>query len=503
MRASFVLALLFMLASTALSQPTLISVVPNTVTPGQAYSIAIAGLQTHFAEPYTTLSLGDGIKVTSLQVNRHDLITATIEVAPSAAAGPRTARVTVTNINEAVELPNAITVITPGGELHVAVTIIPVEVLRLSDFDPNNKANAPLLFSATVYNNMVERHPTLLVKVVHEKYGLIITGTRQLGTLQPGEVKTINNKEIETYTVNPAAKPYISDALLTGLLPAGNYTYRITLLDEQGQVLAEDAATSLLTNPSPTILLVGPGSTVGSPPGIMQASSTPFFQWISSLPPDFELDLFEVREGQSSPEDIQRNVPVYRTQNITQTSMQYPNSAQVLEAGKTYAWQVSTKGLGDASVASVKSEMFWFTLVETGIDDKAMQIFIDPREVDMVSAETMKFVLRNHTGLPIPPKPVKSAKSTSIASYSSGDYGVSWSIVPPDGGTIDEEGNFTAGDQPGSVAVIARLTYYSKNISVEDYATVQVYPKVKFEFPKLLMEMFGKKPADFEQEKEK
>jgi hypothetical protein len=499
MRASLTFALLLACAAAALAQPTIISVVPNTVTPGQQLSLAMAGMNTHFIEQYTSLSLGDGIRVISVHVNRPDLLTATIEVDPSAASGPRTVRVSTAIRNEVAELPDALTIIAPGGDLRIAVTIVPVDRMRMSDFDPNNKANAALLFSATVYNNQVERKSSLQISITHEKYGLIITGTKPLDVLRPGEIRTVNNKEIDQYIVNPDAKPYLLDALLTGFLPAGTYTYHVTLRDEKGNAIVEDAGSSVLTNPGPGISLIGPGYIVGSKPSQEPPSVIPYFQWTSTLLSNFELTVFEVREGQTSPEDIQRNVPVYQAKNIGQTFLVYPNSARLLEKDRTYAWQVTAQATGDFRDPVVKSEMFWFAFDQSGEPRQEMFIHIDPKEADTVCGATMRFALRNHMGMPVPTKKDGKTGKWSDLGYvvaGSDEFQIDWSVLPQDAGTIDQNGAFTAGEHAAAIAVVATITALREDkpdgsALIEDYASVRISPRIDFEFLKRIMEMLG------------
>jgi hypothetical protein len=90
-------------------QPVLASVTPAAGSAGQAVSVTITGVATHFTAGVPVVSAGPGITVTNVVANQDNTLTAVFAVAANAAPGPRTILVT-TGLEEAI-LPNGFSIL--------------------------------------------------------------------------------------------------------------------------------------------------------------------------------------------------------------------------------------------------------------------------------------------------------------------------------------------------------------------------------------------------------
>lgn len=109
------------------SSPTITSVSPSSGTQGQSnLALAITGLNTHFVQGTTQVTLGAGVTVNGLTVTGPSQLTAVITIAANAAIGPRS--VSVTTGTEIVTLAN-------GFQISVSSPII-------SSISPNSGAQA-------------------------------------------------------------------------------------------------------------------------------------------------------------------------------------------------------------------------------------------------------------------------------------------------------------------------------------------------------------------------
>jgi hypothetical protein len=94
------------------------------------------------------------------------------------------------------------------------------------------------------------------------------------------------------------------------------------------------------------------------------------FNWLPPAPVSlfnrlmYDLVLVEVMPTQSLTDAVQKNIPVYRAQNLFIANLQYPPSLPELNIKKTYAWQVTAKS-GNSPIA--KSEVWAFTLQQEAI----------------------------------------------------------------------------------------------------------------------------------------
>jgi hypothetical protein len=113
-----------------------------------------------------------------------------------------------------------------------------------------------------------------------------------------------------------------------------------------------------------------------SPPQLIQPENAatirdhrPLLSWSPPSPVtmftslSYDIVVSPLYEKQSPEEALQRNIPVMTTTS-SNNSVLYPSSFTDLEAGKTYAWQVSAN---DASRFSGKSEVWTFTIMPDSV----------------------------------------------------------------------------------------------------------------------------------------
>lgn len=125
----------------------------------------------------------------------------------------------------------------------------------------------------------------------------------------------------------------------TERFPEGNYTLRTRVeAASNGQALAEATAEFMITYPDPPSVLFPPcGSSVDN--------DFPVFQWTPvqvpvQYPVHYVFRVVEVLDGQIPETALRNNEVRYEDLDVTGLSLQYPLSAEPLEPGKTYAWQV-------------------------------------------------------------------------------------------------------------------------------------------------------------------
>jgi len=428
---------------------------PSVVYPGQQHAtIKISGMGTSFAQGKTTIDMGPYISVSSVAVQSTATLQAIVSVSTAAISGNYNITVTTKTAggNKVVIMPGGISIIPLGGPVHATILVNPVQSIRLADFNPGNIADAPLLFTVTVYNNNMLQNLNLVVTLSGQKLGLLATGTRKLRNMAPNAVATVDDRQFDKYTVTNINNPAIQGAIKTGNIPSDIYTYNVQVLNDSGRVVASTNGTNTITDQENKPELMNPGNPIFSDPPLIN-TRFPVFQWFSKAN-SFSFNLFEVKPGQKSGPEIILNRPLYVQNYFNNSTLIYPADAEMLEEGHTYAWQVIANYTTSAGATSIQSDLFWFTVAVTPFTKKTQTISdmrVDPGQASIAVGKSCKFIVKSldiqNDTIQIKPE---------------------WTVVPAEGGTIDSLGNFTAGIHARSVAVIA--TY--KGIS--DYSTVDI-----------------------------
>lgn len=190
----------------------------------------------------------------------------------------------------------------------------------------------------------------------------ILTGMSRTITLNKGA------KQIQAGDVTPVTYEYLSaaaDRSQNGLLTAGNYIacYSVVLLSGDASTLLTEDCLPFAVEPVSPPLLNSPADQ-----SIVEGN-LPQFTWIPPAPLSIFSDLnydfiiVELRNGQSAPEAIQANIPVYRSVHNKNLFVNYPASAVALDTAKKYAWTVTAK---NGSVFAAQTDIWTFKI--KGID---------------------------------------------------------------------------------------------------------------------------------------
>ncbi len=455
LRNILILISILLYSSERISAQIITSIEPSGVFPGEQHAtIKISGMGTNFTPGKTIVDLGPYITVTSVVVQSSATLQAIVNVSPTALAGNYNVTVTTKTAsgNKIVVQPGGITIVALGGPVRATILVNPVQTIKLADFNPTSIADAPLLFTVTVYNNNLLQNLTLVVTLSGQNLGLIATGTKKLNNMAPNAVATVDDRQFDKYTVANINAPAIQGAIKTGNIPSDVYTYNVQVLNDSGRVITSTSGTNTITDQENKPELMNPGNPIFSDPPLVN-TRFPVFQWFSKAN-SFSFNLFEVKPGQKSGPEIIINRPFYVQSYFNNTTLIYPQEAAMLEEGHTYAWQIIANYTTSAGSVGIPSDLFWFTVAVTPYTKKTQTVSemrVVPGQTSVAIGKTYKFTvksldLQNDT-LQIKPE---------------------WTVVPEEGGNIDSLGNFTAGIHARSVAVIA--TY--KGIS--DYSTVDI-----------------------------
>lgn len=443
------------------SQGTIQSIVPAEGMQGQSLQIVIKGAGTTWSMGGVTVDLGNDIQILDVDVRNSVTLYVSAEVLNTAFPEPRDLH--VTSNGETLELLGAFTVIDKNAnEVFAILEINPVQVLYASDFDPDNLGSEPIVFQVTVLNDQQTRTLKTFFYLILEGEGLILTAIKEHGEVMPSATTTFDNREFDEFELNEENAGIASQIIATGMLPPGQYTYKIEV--RQGnEVLVTTEGQNTLLNQAGDLIMISPGSPIDQGDPKSQMAAQPLFQWISSAN-QFDLFLYEVPEGQSNTQEIVQQLPVFREMNILGNSFLYPLSAEPLEEGKTYAWQLRAYFNNPTGNTFFDGPLHWFTYDTRMATDLVVgSIEIIPDYLEIKTRESFQFdvIARNREGEIIDVKP-------------------NWLVYPDNQfGTIDSSGLFVAGDKMsfGAVEVhfgqqstycIIKLLYSGKEFNVFD-----------------------------------
>lgn len=253
-----------------------------------------------------------------------------------------------------------------------------IQSFYLSDFDPSDTAVHPDLFTLQILNS------TGLDQVVYLRFYILagpggatqlVTASTDPFTLGAGGLM-VTNRDLsqvgQDYTLSDydvdtdAAEEIVNQLLETGVLPSDTYTFRIEVYSEVGALMGSGEYALVVSNPS-RVDLFGPGGEFGGTLPVI-ATSNPQFFWSSdamggAASTRFNLKVVRVDDATSGEEAID-GFAVWQTAITDQTTTIYPASVEAipLEAGSSYAWQVTRIVGTSGGEREIESEIFWFKL---------------------------------------------------------------------------------------------------------------------------------------------
>lgn len=193
----------------------------------------------------------------------------------------------------------------------------------------------------------------------------VFTGTTKMLTLTRG-LNRVTPTSASPVSYNVLSPDYNINVNQEGFLPVGIYTVCYNILfvrNDAAERIAEECETVEIEPVRPPMLVF--------PSDNEKVEQTrPLFNWLPPAPVSlfnkllYDVVLVEVLPTQSLTDAVQKNIPVYRAQNLFIANLQYPLSLPELKEKKTYAWQVSAKS-GNSPIA--KSEVWAFTLKQNDI----------------------------------------------------------------------------------------------------------------------------------------
>lgn len=262
-----------------------------------------------------------------------------------------------------------------SGSAQVQVSIrrlAAVEAIYLADLLPGSAGARPDLLGITLVSPGAGS-VVLEVAVARENPSPveIFRGTTDPFALAAG-VRHLTARDLATDGGDFAITDYtVNDDVLTGpglqsgRLPAGTYVFTVTARAPQGGELDADELRITLGSASRVDLLTpGVAADAGAPPRV--PGPTPRFLWSAdgeSSAARYRLRVVRVDGEGSAVEAVQAGFPVWETVTSA-TSALYPASAQAipLEAGGTYAWQVTREVGTSGGDEPVESPIYWFRI---------------------------------------------------------------------------------------------------------------------------------------------
>ena len=343
------------------SQVDLLSLSPSVLSKGQASLLLVKTQDTRFDLYAPSVSFGADINILSTQVITPTLLSIELDVPSFLSDGYRDLQLNY--LNQQFIFDDAIQIIDGASSMSLNLHLMPYEFLRISDFDPIKAMENPLIFNIIFSNDQSSRTVKIRFLLNSIDYGELLLAEKNLQTLLPGDLLSITNRDFDDYLINGQADLFLKKSAETSFLPSGEYELIIAVLDDQENILLTDEHSIYLDNNFPDIDLIGPGNSVFENPEILDPGIQ-FFQWFSSGF-SFDFKLVEVMHGQESAEEIMTNYPVFIAEALTDNYLNYTSFAELLEEGKTYAWQISSHYLASKGDQKVYSDVFWFSISET------------------------------------------------------------------------------------------------------------------------------------------
>ncbi|GCD77157.1 MAG: hypothetical protein ACK4EX_10895 [Thermaurantimonas sp.] len=434
---------------------TIVDLSPGAATIGTTTTVIIRGINSNFKNGQTVADFGEGILVQNpINVQTPTMAAAVITVLQTAAPGFR--NVTVTTGSEVITKPNGFEVFTISGNFKALLEIVPYETYNAADFDVTNISSLPILFFVNLINDNQSREVNIEVSLSTQNYGKVATLSVKKN-LQPNQQERISNRNFEKITISGSqgsgGYAFADEVRRLGQFPPDNYEVELVVKDKDGSVISTDKGNSVVSNPFFNPELIAPGNEFWMNPAIIY-TEFPLFQWFGQNE-RYDFVLYKVLPGQTA-EEVVRNIHVFKQENITGNSFQYPAYAEQLIDGQVYAWQITGKVITSRGVIQLPSQVFRFIYQkpadQTGRGRRVARIEVVPSQAQIPAGSQFQFAVNmfDQDNLPI------------------GNRQPQWRVVPANMGTININGVFTAGINNGTAAVIAM------DSGLQDFATVTI-----------------------------
>jgi len=258
--------------------------------------------------------------------------------------------------------------------LNLAPELRNAQILRVSDFNITGSGSVSTLFNLVITNSSAGVINALLrFELIGDRFPntpIVVANTRPF-PISPGSY-TLTYQDIARggdIDYNADAVQELTDAILqTGKLPAGNYTFILTVFDaRQPNTLQDQESQTLRISSFTSLDLISPGAPVGNRECVEQFGLLPQFKWNSNAD-RFFMTVCEVLPSNSSPEEVMQNQP--RLQQFVQRgsdfvgspSLIYPSGGLPLQFGKTYYWQVQAIINSPSGEVRLPSEIWCFQI---------------------------------------------------------------------------------------------------------------------------------------------
>ncbi len=443
--------------SLPVSAQVIVDVSPGSATEGTTTTVIIRGVGTNFRSGQSVADFGDGILVQNpINVQTPTIAAAIITISPGAIPGFR--NVTVTTDSETATKLNGFEVFTPSGNFRAILEIVPYDTYNASDFDVTNIQSLPLLYFVNLINDNVNRDIEIEVSLSSQKFGKVASLTTRKNLLANQSLR-INNRNFEKITISglqgqsSGGYAFADEVQRLGQFPPDNYEVELTVKDKNGNIIASDKGTSVVSNPLFNPELIAPGNEFWMNPAIVQ-TEFPLFQWFGQNE-RYDFALYKVLPGQT-PEEVVRNIHVFKQENLTGNSFQYPQFAEHLIDGQVYAWQITGKVITSRGEIRLPSQVFRFIyqkpVDQSGTGRRVARIEVIPAQAQVSACGQMLFAanMYDNDNMPILNRQPQ------------------WRVVPSNMGTINGNGTFTAGINNGTAAIIAM------DSGLQDFATVTI-----------------------------
>ncbi len=266
-----------------------------------------------------------------------------------------------------------------------------VQTFMLSDFNfTGGGTSASQLFTLTLLNTSNEPQECQLVMHIYAiNQGSLAGGKTDPFIVEPGPAnqRSITNKNLfsaaqqfslQDYQINQAGNDLKNAILSTGRLPSDIYIFHFQV-QQAGVTIDEEEIRFILDNPR-TLDLIAPGVVATSEEDGLAYSAYPLFRWESDISV-FKLiiaeELPDARDDLSPEEVMQQRIVFEETFSmqstmstdavgipLPSTMFQYPvGGARVLQAGKTYYWQMIGMVKSSGGALEIPSEIWKFKIL--------------------------------------------------------------------------------------------------------------------------------------------